>query len=153
VTAVGVTSQVEGLVAIDPTRDDLGQVVTMTVDLRDLRTDDPMRDEKLADRWLVTNQYPYASFVSTGIENASGNYQEGQDITFQLNGSLTIRDVTLPVSFDTRARLEGDVLTGEAETTIKMSDYGIDPPDLLGFVTVEDEVKLTVHLVAKESSG
>ena len=153
VTAAGVTDQVEGLVVVDPQSEVFGQVITMTVNLRALRSDDESRDEKLAERWLVTNAYPHAYFTSTGIQNASSTYREGVETTFLLHGDLTIRDITRPVTFESRATLEADTLTGEATTTIRMTDFGIAPPDLLGFVTVEDEVKLTVNLVARELPG
>ncbi|MGQ0600171.1 MAG: YceI family protein [Anaerolineales bacterium] len=149
VTAVGVTSLIEGELQVD--MDNVSaQVLTMTVDLRGLKTDDPQRDEKLADDWLVTNDYPFAYFTSTAIANAPAQYTEGAEAVFRLIGDMTIRDVTRSTTFDVRARLLGDTLTGSAEGTIRMTDFGIEPPNLLGFVKVEDDVLLKVTFTAQE---
>ena len=46
------------------------------------------------------------------------------------------------------ATLSGDTLQGKTSTGIKMSQYGVDPPNIPGFVRVEDEVALTLEFVA-----
>jgi polyisoprenoid-binding protein YceI len=148
VSAKGVTELVEGELLLDENLVLAPDSVRITVDLRGLKTDDPQRDEKLADRWLVTNDYPFARFASTGVEGLPAEIIEGETVPFTLTGNLTIRDITQPVSFTVSAKWQGGVITGDAQTTISMTDFGIVPPDLLGFVKVEDDVVLQVHLEA-----
>lgn len=152
-SAVGVTRLLEGSLRVDLNDPPSLQALTLTVDLRGLKTDEPDRDEKLADRWLVTNQYPFASFTATSIQNGPARYTPGEAVTFTLVGDMTIRDVTRPVTFDVTARLVGDTVTGSATGIVKMTDFGIDPPNLLDFVKVEDDVTVTVNFTAKETSG
>ena len=65
---------------------------------------------------------------------------------------MTIREVTKPVTFDVRGKLEGDTITGTATTQILMKDFGFDPPSIGGMLTVQDGVTVTVNFTAKESS-
>jgi polyisoprenoid-binding protein YceI len=69
-------------------------------------------------------------------------YEQGQEITFQVSGDLTIRDVMKPVTFDVKMVGNGDTITGEATTTILMSDYGFGPISIAGILNTEDEVKV-----------
>jgi polyisoprenoid-binding protein YceI len=83
----------------------------------------------------------------------SQDYQEGQLVTFTLHGDMTIRDITRPLAFQVSARLAGDTLIGTATAALKMTDFGIAPPNFLDFVVVEDEVGIVVNIVAKEVDG
>ncbi len=149
-SAVGVTQLLEGALQIDLNDPPTLQALTMTVDLRGLKTDEPHRDEKLADEWLVTNQYPFAYFTATGIQTGPEHYAEGEVVSFTLIGDMTIRDVTRPMTFEVTAKLIDDTVTGSATGTLRMTDFGIDPPNLLDFVIVEDEVAVTVNFTARE---
>jgi polyisoprenoid-binding protein YceI len=151
--AVAVTDQLEGAIEIDLDDPQILRLLEVTADLRELKSDEPNRDEKLADRWLVTNQFPQASFRATGIEKPSAGISEGQAVQFILTGDMTIREVTRPVTFQATAQLAGERLIGTATGMIKMSDFGIDPPNLLDFVVVEDEVQVAINLVAQELTG
>ena len=148
--AVGVTDRLGGTIEIDLSNPHILRSLNVTADLRGLKSDEPNLDEKLADRWLVTNQYPQAIFMATGIPDPPLAYHEGEAASFQLTGEMTIRDVTRPVAFQVTARLSGDTLIGTASGTLKMTDFGIDPPSLLDFVAVEDEVRVVVNFVARQ---
>ena len=102
-------------------------------------------------RVLIQN-YPLATFASTDVQGIPESYTEGQEITFKLTGDMTIREVTKPVTFDVRGKLEGDTITGTATTQLLMKDFGFDPPSIAGMLTVQDGVTVTVNFTAKESS-
>ncbi len=74
--------------------------------------------------------------------------REGQPFSFTLAGDLTVRDVTRPVSWAVEALLEGNALSGRATTGVKMSDFGIQPPNLR-ILRAEDEVALELAFVAR----
>jgi polyisoprenoid-binding protein YceI len=151
--AVGVTGQVQGEIEIDLGNPQFLRSLEVEADLTQLTSGEINRDEKLADQWLVTNVYSLASFTATGTENLSQDYQEGQLVTFTLHGDMTIRDITRPLAFQVSARLAGDTLIGTATAALKMTDFGIAPPNFLDFVVVEDEVGIVVNIVAKEVDG
>lgn len=60
-----------------------------------------------------------------------------------------MREVTRPVSFEATLQAMDGVVLGEATTTIMMSDFGVGPISILGILNTEDEVKLTLNLVAQ----
>ena len=64
---------------------------------------------------------------------------------------MKIRDVTKPVTFDVKGKLEGDTITGSATSKILMKDFGFDPPDVAGMLTVGDGVTVTINFTAKEA--
>ena len=62
---------------------------------------------------------------------------------------MKIRDVTKPTTFAAKLRLDGDALTGTATTTFLMTDFGFEPPSILGMLKAENEVKLEFNFVAR----
>lgn len=149
--AIGKTTSIEGEFQFSLDGKPTGQVTKMTVDLRTLASDEGRRDRRLRTQWLESDTYPLAEFVSTGVEGVPESYTEGQEITFKLTGDMTIREITKPVTFDVRGKLEGDTVTGTATTLLYMKDFGFDPPDIAGMLTVEDGVTVTVNFTAKEA--
>jgi polyisoprenoid-binding protein YceI len=148
--AIGRTNAVEGTFQFNAAGQPTGQVTEIKVDLRTLTSDRAMRDQRIRREWLESDTYPYATFVSTGVEGVPASYTEGQEIGFKLLGNLTIREVTKPVTFDVKGNLEGDTVTGTATTSVLMKDFGFDPPAVAGILTVQDGVTITVNFTAKE---
>lgn len=148
--AIGKTNSIQGTVVINTTGTPSASIPKMTVDLSTLTSDQSRRDNMIRNQWLNSNQYPLATFVSTGVQGAPASYTDGQEVSFKLTGNLTIHDTTKPVTFDVKAKLTGSTLTGTATTQILMKDFGFDPPDLAGMLTVTDGVKVTVNFTANE---
>jgi len=80
--------------------------------------------------------------------------QSGQSREFscQVSGSLTIRGVARPFSIPLKIRVEGAVFRATGESTVKLSDYGIEPPSQFGVKTT-DEIQLHVEFNGKEGSA
>jgi polyisoprenoid-binding protein YceI len=148
VSPVGVTRGVTGEIRLNWGPPPNLEAMTVQVNLTGLDTGEPDRDEKLYDNWLITREFPSAVFTATGLKDGPARYNEGEEATFVLSGDMTIRDVTRPVDFQVTARVVGATLTGQAETRIRMTDFGIRPPDVLGFVKVEDEVLVRAEIKA-----
>ena len=149
-TAVGLTNAVEGAFEVTSNGKPSGKVTRIRVDLRTLTSDSPRRDRAIRRQWLESDKYPYADFVSTGSLNLPESYTEGAQVTFTLVGDMTVRDVTKPVEWTVVGTLQGNTVTGEAKTVIKMSDIGFAAPDIGGVLKAEDEAALTVKFVAAE---
>jgi hypothetical protein len=60
-----------------------------------------------------------------------------------------VRDVTKPVIFATTVKLEGDTVTGHATTSMLMTDFGFDPPSILGALKAENQAQLELQLTAR----
>lgn len=145
---VGKTNAIEGEFVVSTDGAPSGQVTRMRVDLRTLTTDSARRDNAIRERWLESNTYPYADFVSTNALNLPASYQDGQEVTFALVGDMTIRGVTKSVTWNVTGARNGTVVTGKASTVINMSDFGITPPNIANMIKVEDAVTLEVAFVA-----
>ena len=82
---------------------------------------------------------------------ALGQHDAGGSHAFKIVGELTIRKVTKEVSFDTRAKIVGDTLTGTAVLKFNMTDFGFDPPAILFVLKAENAVELTLQIEAKRT--
>ncbi|MBC8033654.1 MAG: YceI family protein [Chitinophagaceae bacterium] len=95
-----VISEVEGsfrkfggaIVTTNP--DFTGATVNFTIDVNSVNTDNENRDKHLlGDDFFNAAKYPNMTFKSTSFKKISGN-------KFELDGNLTIRDVTKPIKFN-----------------------------------------------------
>lgn len=145
--AVGRTGDVTGTVVID------GTSVTSAdfdVDLRTLKSDpeEPRRDNKVQGA-LQTDQFPTATFTLTApieIESATTT------LDVLATGDLTIHGVTKPVTIPIQATLIDDQLELVGKVTFPMADFGITPPSIGGFVTVEDDATLEFKVVLERQA-
>ncbi|MEO7911349.1 MAG: YceI family protein, partial [Roseiflexaceae bacterium] len=149
--ALGKTNAVTGELQLSLDGKPSGKVTNITVDLRTLTSDSSRRDGRIHTQWLESDTYPFAEFTSTDAQGIPDSYTEGQEVNFKLTGDMKIRDVTKPVTFDVKGKLEGDTITGSATSKILMKDFGFDPPDVAGILTVADGVTVTINFTAKEA--
>jgi polyisoprenoid-binding protein YceI len=129
--------------------DPLQSSVTATIDLNSIDTGNQDRDNHLRSAdFFEVSKYPTMTYRSTGIRETSNG--------FILDGELTLKGVTRPVSLDlelggfgpdpyggTRA---GFTATGE----INRKDFGVDFNAALetGGVVVADKVTISIELEA-----
>ncbi len=148
-TAVGVTTDVTGDIYL--TADGLydGLQSGFKVDLSTLKTDESRRDNYVRNNVLETAQYQYAEFVVESVDPFPVGYVEGEEASLTLTGMMTIKDVSLPITFTVLARQAGDRLTATADTEFLMSDFGIDPPSVR-IARAKDGIILQVVLIAQE---
>jgi polyisoprenoid-binding protein YceI len=123
------------------------------VDLRTLTSNESRRDRRIQEQWLESNTYPWAEFTATAIEDFPADAAEGQDVSFNVVGDMTIREVTRPATFDVTARLDGDTFSGNATSYLLMRDFGFEPPSIMGMLEVTDGVTVTLNFVAEETQG
>lgn len=147
--AVGTTNAVQGEVLIDRVHPRRSQVGPITVDISQFKSDSSRRDSAIRRRWLESQRFPTAVFTPTAIQGLPDVYTPGRPTAVQIVGDLKIREVTRPTTFAGTLRLDGDTLTGEAATTIRMTDFGFDPPSILGILKTENDAKLEFHFVAR----
>lgn len=151
VTAIGTTSEIDGSLSVDLSgAEPIVAGGEINVDISTLQSDSNRRDNAIRNDWLESATYPVATFVPTSIANYSGDYTAGE-VTFDLVGNLTVREITNEVTFNVTATLDGETLRGSASTLVMMVDYGFDPPDILNILTVTDGVTVTIDLVALQS--
>lgn len=141
--AVGRTTSLEGVIRLDG-------VSTITADLSTLQSDQARRDNFIRER--IFNEDPVATFTLDPLPDLPTEYREGETVTRQVTGTLTIRGVSRPQTFQVEARLSGGTLEIVGRTDFTWADFQIDPPNT-PLVTVEDYVHLEVLLIARRSEG
>jgi polyisoprenoid-binding protein YceI len=153
VDTIGRTQEVSGQMVLD--FNNLAQPVVsseFSVDLQSLTSDQPRRDNRIREANLESNRFPLATFTISSIENGPASYAEGEEVTFQAIGEITIREITRPATFDVTAKLAGNTITGIAQAPLKMTDFGFDPPNFANLFSVEDEFIAEVEFSFQEGS-
>ena len=129
--------------------------ITATIETASIDTKEPQRDDHLrsADFFDAAN-HPELKFESTSVKKVS-------DDRFEVNGNLTIRGNTKPVTLDTEFfGRQKDPWGGEragfaAKTHIDRKDFGLTfnmPLDGGGFV-VGDKVEITLDVEAVKEAA
>ncbi|HEY7466142.1 MAG TPA: YceI family protein [Dehalococcoidia bacterium] len=149
-TAVGTTTDVTGEIYLS--KDGLYKDLPskFKVDLRTLKTDESQRDNYVRQNVLRTGQFPFAEFVVESISGFPAGYAEGSEISLTLHGTMTVKGQAKPVMFTVKARQAGNTLTATADTQFNMTDFGIQPPEVV-LAKAKDGVTLQVVLIAREA--
>jgi polyisoprenoid-binding protein YceI len=147
-TAVGVTKGISGKVMIDRANPQNSTIEPITIDISQFTSDSSRRDNAIRQRFLESSKYPQATFVTTQIEGLPSTIQDGETYPLKISGDLTIREVTKAVTFDANVRLDQDRLSGQAGTTLLMSDFGFGPISIAGILKTEDQINLGFEFVA-----
>src|SRR6266699_3121063 len=147
--AVGTTHSVQGSFKIRTSTSPLIAAMNIQVDLRTLQTDSARRDHFIQQNTLQTDTYPYATFISTSTQGLPASYSDGQTVHFQLTGNMTMHGQTNKEVFDVQGKVVGNTITGTATSTIYMTDFGIQPPNLANIAIAQNKVDITLHFTAQ----
>ena len=112
-------------------------------DVDALRSGNRLEDFELRRR-LDAKKFPTMRYEVRGVDGGPG--------TFKVTGALTFHGVTREFVEECAARIEGGALHVDAEHTFDIRDFDVKPPKL-GPLQVRPEVKITLHLVGRESAG
>lgn len=148
--AIGTTHAVQGSFRIRTGASPLVAAMNVTVDLSTLQTDESRRDHYVRQNYLETDTYPNAQFTSTCVQGLPANYGDGQTVKFQVIGNLTLHGKINKEVFDVQGMVTGNMVTGTAASTVYMTDFGIQPPDLANIAIAENKVLITLTFTAKE---
>jgi len=147
--AIGTTHSVQGSFKIRTGTSPLVASMNITVDLSTLQSDAQRRDDFIKQNSLQTDTYPNATFVSVSTQGLPSSYTDGQTVHFQLTGNLTMHGKTNKEVFDVQGKVVGNTITGTATSTIYMTDFGIQPPNLANIAIAQNKVVVTLTFTAK----
>jgi polyisoprenoid-binding protein YceI len=135
--AVGRTPDVSGSIAL------AGATLTdaaLTADLTTLQSDQSMRDGQLGRQGIETDEFPEATFVLTEPIELGELPAEGEDISVNAVGDLTLHGVTKSVEIPAQARLADGQIQVLGSITFPLSDFDIVAPNIGGFIiSIADE--------------
>lgn len=151
--AVGRTEDVTGSITVAADGDAATLTAgTLTVDTRTIQSDESRRDNRLRNEGLQTDQYPTATFKVTQAIDVPAGALAGTASDITLVGDLTLHGVTKSVQIPAKAQLTDGKIQVAGSTTFPLSDFGITPPNVGGFIlSISDEGTLE-FLVSFEKS-
>jgi polyisoprenoid-binding protein YceI len=153
-TVIGQTNQVAGQILVNQQNPSQSQLGEIKVDLSTLVTDNDLRNHTLQGRILETGQSGnrYATFVAQSITGLPSSIAVGQQVSFKITGALKVHGVTKTVTFDAQVKeVSAKQLTGQAQTTVKYSDFNISIPNVPSVSSVGESVKLAITFIANAS--
>jgi polyisoprenoid-binding protein YceI len=110
-------------------------------------TDVPKVQETMSGAQVLDVQtYRTITFASTSVAVKD---RTGNTLNTIVTGTLTIRNVTRPVSVPVRVRIAGDTLNADGHFSIKQTDFGIKPVSVGGVVSVKDAVNIAFTIVGR----
>jgi polyisoprenoid-binding protein YceI len=135
-TAVGRTPNVSGSMTVEG---DQVTAVDVEVDLTTLQSDSGNRDGALRSRGLESDQFPTATFSLTEPIALPAGAGDGERVTAQATGDLTIHGVTQPVTLSVEAELSGGAAAVVGQAPVALADFDIDPPTGFSVLSIRNE--------------
>jgi polyisoprenoid-binding protein YceI len=149
--AVGSTRSVSGEIFLTADGGINGAASRIVVDLRTLKSDDSDRDDYIQTNTLETAKYPTAEFAPAGAPGLPVPLPSDGSGAFQLVGPLTVHGVTRTVTWDASAAFSETEVSGSASTRVRMTDFGMTPPQVWPVLSIQDELTLEIDLRASVS--
>lgn len=149
-TVVGATAEVVGRVRVDRSELSDSRIGEILINARTFATDSSNRDRAIRGPILSSEQHEFIVFRPTALVGLSGAAEPGSEWMFAVEGDLTVREVTLPVTFEVVARWgPDDLLEGRASTVVSRSEFGLSVPSVPFVANVADEIGLELDFVAR----
>ncbi len=143
----GRTRAVEGEFVFRPESPDDAPYAVVTARAATLDTGKKRRDRDMR-RHLAVEKHPLIRFELTAFELEA---RDGKAYSGTAHGRLTIRGVTRDVDVPIKLFLEGEELTVEGRASLRLSDYEVPIPRVLGFIKVADAVQIWFRLRARRT--
>ena len=130
----------EADIALDPAAPETG-AITITVDITSATSQNPQASgAMLSPDWLAADSFGQAVFRSDAITGADGSYVA--------EGTLTIRDQTVPVSLPFTLAVDGDTAEAEGTITLDRTSFGVGQGSWAAAEPVAHEVEVSFDLAA-----
>jgi len=138
--AVMRTTGLSGTIYLD------GQPSVIELDLHSMTSDSDRRDGYVRNRMFPDDRT--ATFTVTSLGDLPDPLPEGEEISREVQGELTIKGVTKPITFQVQARRDPDKLFVLGRTTFTWQELELPPPNIPGRIQVKDEVQVEALLSA-----
>jgi polyisoprenoid-binding protein YceI len=149
--AIGTSTTVAGNMTITPD----GAIAPggkLTVDLRNLKSDQEQRDNYIKNRVFDAEKYPMAEFVPSRITGLPTMIPFQGQTGFELTGNMTIHGVTKEVTFRGIATFNRDgTIAGRGQTSFTFETFGLPQPKIQRLMSVGDKIDLDVVFKFKRS--
>lgn len=149
-TVTGRFGTFAGTFTLDPANG-AASSANLSVDVASIDTGNDRRNGHLkSPDFFAADSFPKITFASTSIQKASGN-------KYKVNGNITMRGVTKPITLDaelagTRNTPEGWLAAVNMTGSVKRKDFGLMWDRMTeGVSVVSDEVQIQIEVEAKSA--
>lgn len=143
--AVMRTDELSGEVRLD------GGDSLITVGLQGMTSDEPFRDRYVRSR-MFPNQ-PTAEVAFGDLTPLPDGFADGNETTSEVQGTLRINGMEVPLTFEVTARDDGDRVHVLGRSSFTWDDIGEPVPTARSVVSVGDEVRVEVLLALTPTPG
>ena len=151
-TVTGRFATFTGSFQLDPASGQAGNA-SLSIDVASINTDNDRRNAHLkSPDFFNADSFPKITFQSTSIQKLTGN-------KYKVNGNLTMRGVTKPVTLDgelagTRQTPRGWLAALSLTGTVKRKDFGLMWDRVTeGVAIVADDITLQIDVEAAEAKA
>lgn len=124
-TAVGRTDQITGSMQVDGTTI---ASAAFTVDMGSVQSDESRRDGQFRGRIMDVATYPTSTFTLSEPVSFDAVPGEGEDVTKQVRGELTLRGTTKAVTFDVAGKRTAEGFEISGSVPIVFAEWNIPNP-------------------------
>ena len=143
--AVMRTDELSGEIRLD------GGDSLITVGLQGMTSDEPFRDRYVRSR-MFPNQ-PTAEVAFGDLTPLPDGFADGDETTSEVQGTLRINGMEVPLTFAVAARDDGDRVHVLGRSSFMWDDIGEPVPTARSVVSVGDEVRVEVLLALTPTPG
>jgi polyisoprenoid-binding protein YceI len=143
---VGRTEDVTGTVVVEGSTVVRGEV---RADMATVRSDEGRRDNQFRTRLMDVEQFPDATFRLLQPVDLGQEAEAGELVTAVVDGELTLRGTTRPVTLELDVRQLGDTFEVAGRLPIVFEEWGIPNPSNVA-ASVGDEGLLELLLVLRK---
>jgi polyisoprenoid-binding protein YceI len=119
-------------------------------DLDTLKSDEPLRDEWIKFNTLNTRVYPRAEFTLARVSGVPMPIAAQGEWAGTLEGTMKIHGVERPLAWPVQVTRSTSEVRVQGATAFKFGDYGMAVPANRLILSVVDDVRLEIDLVARE---
>jgi polyisoprenoid-binding protein YceI len=123
---------------------------TISIDLDSLESDSDLRDEWIKINTLDTRRYPRAEFTAIVITGVLLPLPASGEWNAELRGTMWIHGVERELTWPLRVTRSVAEVRAAGMTTFRFGDYGMAVPANRLVLSVVDEVRLEIDVVAKQ---
>ena len=151
--AVGKSSAIQGAISLAADGTVISSSSKFVVQTATLKSDRSRRDRYLQNQTLETDTYATIEFVPTAFRGLPKPLPTSGTHDAQLVGNLTIHGVTKPVTWNVKATISGNEVTGNATTSFTFDYFDLDQPSVPVVMSVDDKIVLEYdfHLIRAKS--
>lgn len=149
-TVIGATNAISGELMVDAANPAASAIGPIQIDAGTFVTDDNRRNGAIRRFILQTNQYQFITFNTTELIGLPEAVAVGDEVVFEINGDLTVRDITNPALFVITLQVVSESeLRGSAATIVAREDYNLTIPQVPSVANVGTELIVEFDFVAR----